>query len=249
MDPVQYVFRIDAFDPATLPMQRLAAYLSALARMFGHEEHTHFVGIEKGSAKLRAAVDPIDAPKVETRLHGVRIGTAPKDALAAKDQLEDLLANDNAIATLTVGGDDIVVLPFAGRTRKKPLNFPPFREDTSLDGTIVSIGGRDSSAHAILQDGETIHAGITMRRELAKELALLLYGEPVRLYGNGRFERLPDGDWKMSDFKVDRFERLDGNKIADVIIKARKTLGSQLRSADAVKQLLALRGNEEDESE
>ena len=97
MNPIEYVFRIDAFTPDTLPMARLAEYLAALAKMLGHPEHTHFIRVDEGSAKLVHKVDPVDAPKVESRLNNVRIGSAPKDAMAAKQTLEELLANDNAI--------------------------------------------------------------------------------------------------------------------------------------------------------
>ena len=61
MTPVEYVLRIDAFTPDTMPMARLAEYLGALARLLGHAEHTHFVRLEEGSAKLVHRVDAVDA--------------------------------------------------------------------------------------------------------------------------------------------------------------------------------------------
>lgn len=241
MKPVEYVFRIDVFQPETLPMARLAEYMAALARMFGHTEHTHFVGVEPGSAKLRTAVDPVDAPKVETRLNGVRIGDAPKDAIAGKLALENLLANDNAVATLTEGDTDRVVIPFIGRNRPKELSFPAFREDTSIDGVLVKIGGKDPSAHAILQDGDVFHVGVTMRRELARELAQLLYGPTIRMFGNGRFERQADGVWKMSDFRVDRYERLDDRAIGDALSAIRGVPGNRLMDADSYRDVAGIR--------
>lgn len=241
MKPVEYVFRIDVFQPETMPMARLAEYMAALAKMFGHAEHTHFVAVEKGSAKLRTAVDPVDAPKVEARLNGVRIGDAPKDAIAGKLALEDLLANDNAVATLTEGDTDRVVIPFIGRNRPKALTFPPFREDTSIDGVLVKIGGKDPSAHATLQDGDVFHVGVTMRRELARELAPLLYGPTIRMFGNGRFERQPDGVWKMSDFKVDRYERLDERPIGEALAVMRSVPGNRLMDAHSYRDIAAMR--------
>lgn len=244
MNPVEYVFRIDAFQPETLPMSRLAQYLAALARMLGHDDHIHFVGVEQGSAKLRAAVEPVDAPKVEARLNGVRVGDAPKEALAAKQALEDLLANDNAVGTLTEGADERVVLPFEGRNRRKLLTFAPFREETSIDGVIVSIGGRDSTAHAQLQDGDVLHVGVTMDRQLARELAKLLYGSPVRLFGNGRFERNDAGVWKMTDFRVDRHEVLNDASVREALDTVRSVAGSQLLAPNAYDQLAAQRNGE-----
>lgn len=245
MKPVEYVFRIDVFQPETMPMARLAEYMAALAKMFGHAEHTHFVAVEKGSAKLRTAVDPVDAPKVEARLNGVRIGDAPKDAIAGKLALEDLLANDNAVATLTEGDTARVVIPFIGRNRPKALTFPPFREDTSIDGVLVKIGGKDPSAHATLQDGDIFHVGVTMRRELARELAPLLYGPTIRMFGNGRFERQADGVWKMSDFKVDRYERLDDRPIGEALAGIRTVPGNRLMEEGSYRDVAAMRDEDD----
>ncbi|MBN8485160.1 MAG: hypothetical protein J0L50_10320 [Sphingomonadales bacterium] len=247
MDPVEYVFRIDVFTPDTLPMARLADYLAALARMLGHQENTHFVRLEKGSAKLVHKVEAVDVPKVEARLQSIRMGSAPKDALAAHKALDELLANDNAVGSLTEAKTDRVILPFIGRNRPKPLSFPPFREDTSLEGQVVSIGGRDSTAHATLQDGDIFHVGLSMKREVARDLAPLLYGPVVRLFGNGRFERQPDGVWKMHDFRVDRFEVLKECSISEALGQIRGATQNTLMSFDVYHQISKLRDDGEPE--
>ncbi|MBJ7527688.1 MAG: hypothetical protein JHD10_10705 [Sphingomonadaceae bacterium] len=241
MKPVEYVFSIDAFTPDTLPMARLAEYLVALSKMLGHAEHTHFVRLDKGSAMLVHKVDAVDAPKVEARLNNVRLGAAPKDALAARKTLDDLLANDNATGTLTEVASGRLVLPFEGRNRPKPLTFPPFREDTTIDGQVVSIGGRDSTAHAILQDGDTFHVNLTMKRDVARELAKRLYGTLVRLYGNGRFERQIDGIWKMHDFRVDRFEDLKEQPIVEALTDIRRITKDSLMSSNTYHDLMDIR--------
>lgn len=237
MEPVEYVFRIDSFTPDTLPMARLAEYLGTLAKLLGHTEHTHFVRVDSGSARLVHKVDAVDAPKVETRLGGVRIGQAPREALAAKQALDDMLAKDNADGELIEVATGRVVVPFEGRNRPKRLTFPPFREDTTIEGQIVNIGGRDSTAHAILQDGDVYHANVNMSRDIARDLAPLLYGPQVRLFGNGRFERQPDGFWKMLDFRVDRFEKLDDRVIADALARVRSLPGGGFAAPDAYHRL------------
>jgi hypothetical protein len=249
MRPVEYVFRIDVFTPDTLPMSRLAEYLAALARMIGHAEHTHFVRVEEGSAQLVHKVDAVDAPKVEARLNNVRLGQAPKEALRAHREIDDLLANDNALGLLTEKESGRVVVPFVGRNRPKPLVFPAFREDTAIQGQIVSIGGRDSTAHAILQDGEILHVNISMTRDVARELAPLLYGAVVRLYGNGRFERQPDGNWKMLDFKVDRYSKLDESLPKDILPAIRGIAGNRLMSPEAYWNMREIREGGEDDEE
>lgn len=247
MEPVEYVFRIDAFTPDTLPMARLAEYLAALAKLLGYPEHTHFVRLEKGSARLVHKVDPVDAPKVETRLDGIRVGAAPKEAINARHSLDDLLANDNATGTLTEGTTGRIVIPFAGRERPKPVTFPAFREDTSIDGQVVNIGGRDSMAHATLQDGDVFHTNLSMKREQARELGKLLYGPTVRLHGNGRFERQPDGVWRMLDFRVERIERLSDQPLGEALKVVRALPGNGLMNADAYHNVAAERGQGEDD--
>lgn len=233
MDPTEYVFRIDAFTPDSLPMSRLAEYLAALAKMIGHEDNTHFVSIEEGSAQLVHRVEAVDAPKVEARLNGIRTGSAPRDAEKARSHLDDLLANDNAIGSLTERRSGKVIVPFVGRNRPKPVQFPPFREDAAIQGQVVSIGGRDKTAHAILQDGDLTHTNLSMSREVARRLSPLLYGPLVRLHGNGRFERGSDGIWKMLDFRVQTFEEVDQKPIADALKDIRELEGNPLMQPDA----------------
>lgn len=245
MDPTDYVFRIDAFTPETLPMARLAEYLTQLAKLLGHAEHTHFVRVDPGSAQIVHRVDAVDAFKVETRLNGVRLGDAAKDALTARRALDDLLLNDNAIGTLTEAATGRVVVPFVGRNRPKLLGFPAFRQDASIDGQVVNIGGRDDTAHATLQDGDVFHANISMKRDLARQLAKLLYGPIIRLHGSGRFDRRPDGVWNILDFRVDRFETLDGKSLSDTVSALRAIAGNSLMNADAYMALADLRGFED----
>lgn len=249
MRPTEYVFRIDVFTPDTLPMGRLAEYLAALAKMIGHMEHTHFVRVDPGSAQLVHKVDAVDAPKVEARLNNVRLGNAPKDALKARKELDDMLANDNAVGTLSEVETGNVVLPFAGRNRPKPIIFPAFREDTAIQGQIVSIGGRDSTAHAILQDGDVVHVNLSMTREIARQLAPLLYGPVIRLHGNGRFERHTDGVWKMLDFKVDRYEKLDESLPKDFLGGLRTIQGNNLMLPSAYWAARSTRDDNDEGSE
>jgi hypothetical protein len=239
--PTEFTFLINELTPDTLPMARLAIYLAALAKLIGHDERTHFVGIEPGSVKLVHKVEAVDVPKVENRLYGVLTGNAPKEALAARQVLEDLLANDNADGSLFETGTGRVVIPFVGRNRPKPITFPPFREDTTIQGQIVSVGGKDSTAHAILQDGDVFHAHVSMKRDLARELAKLLYGPTVRLHGNGKFERQNDGVWKMLDFKVERFTLLDDKTVAETLAGLRQVPGNGLMKAESYREILKAR--------
>ena len=242
MDALEYVFRIDAFTPETLPMARLAEYLAALADLIGSRSSTHLLRIESGSARLVHSVAFEDAPKVQKRIHDVALAAGPKDAQRGFNALDELLANDNAVGQLIDPGGEVVI-PFPGRNRPKPLNFPGFRQDGAIEGVVVSIGGKDQSAHAILQDSGITYSGCTLSRDLARQLARYLYGPKIRLHGNGRWDRSADGVWKLGEFRVSEFEALDESALSVVLDDLRTIAGDELRD-DAPTELLKLRVQE-----
>ena len=62
MDPIEpptsYVFRMDCWEPGTLPVKRLAQYLEKLAVLFGEPESVHFVKLRPGSTRQFLKIDP-----------------------------------------------------------------------------------------------------------------------------------------------------------------------------------------------
>ncbi|PHY12974.1 hypothetical protein CSW58_08960 [Caulobacter sp. B11] len=238
--PNEYTFRIDAFTPDTLPMSRLAQYISALAELVGSKDATHFDRVFKGSAKLAWRVEDQDAPKVERRLLAIRTGQPAKDAERAFKSIDDMLAEDNAIAELMSPTGDVVI-PFPGRTRPKSLVFPAFTQAGSIDGQVVSIGGRDKSAHVILQDGPIAYSNIELKRDVARLLAPYLYGPKIRLFGSGRWERTLDGSWKLLRFSVDRYDVLDDTPLAEVIADIRSLSPALARDENVYDELMDLR--------
>lgn len=84
-----------------------------------------------------------------------------------------------------------------------------------------------------------------MPRELARGLGKLLYGPPLRMHGNGRFERQADGVWKMTDFRVDRVETLDGRPLHEVLDAVRSVPGNQLMRLTAYRDAAAQRDSGE----
>lgn len=245
MSSNEYTFRIDVFTPDTLPMARLAEYLAALADLIGHKESTHFARIEKGSARLVSRIEEQDAPKVQRRLEAVTSATPPQGTAKAFKSLDDMLAEDNAVGEV-IGPAGAVILPFPGRMRPKALTFPAFRQDGSIDGQIVNIGGRDKTAHVTLQDGGMTYTNIDLNRDVARELAKHLYGAKVRLCGSGRWERHPDGAWKLLAFTVDRYEVLDDAALGDVLADLRSIPGNGLLREGAYSDLMALRLGEDE---
>lgn len=242
----QFIFDIDAFTPDTIPMQRLAEYMLALSALIGQRESTHFVGVVAGSARLVSRLDPPAVPKAEARLNSVRSDgpQAPKDAVKAYNEIEAMLANDNAVGKL-IAPSGAVIIPFIGRNRPKPLAFPTFRQEGSIDGHIVRIGGQDSSAHAILQDGDVTYSGIKMPRKLARVLCAYLYGPKLRLHGSGRWQRTQEGAWLLRDFDVASHEILDDTPLTDLVASIRNDVIGSLGDVEAFERLADIRGGGE----
>lgn len=240
-----YRFHIDAYTPETIPMARLADYMAELARLLGQAESVHFERVEPGSTVLVQTIDAPATPKVQERLTSVVQGEGAKDARKAFAKIDDLLAADNAVGTLS-GGAESNVIRFPGRERPKPLDYGTIRQHTSVDGILVKIGGRDRTAHATLEDGNR-NWNCEMTRAMARELASYLYSTPLRFHGDGKWRRNADGVWHLEHFRVSHYDVLDDTGWFDTIAKLRAVEGADWRRLDDPLAALAeLRGQEDD---
>ncbi len=238
-----YKFKItDSWDPSTLPMQRLAEYMEEFAKILGERDHVHFEGVEPGSAVLAARVDAPAQSQVQERVRGLHAGTPFDDVRRAAQRLDDFLAADNAVGELSVDEDNVLVVAFAGRDRLKAVEFGPFREEGSLEGQIVSIGGRDETIHVHLREGTLVYSSLVTDVEMARRLAPHMFGPVVRVHGTGRWIRTGDGGWELKDFRITRFDVLEDTPLTQVVGKLRGVAGNEWdRVPDPVAFLLAER--------
>lgn len=242
-DRHEYRLRIDVFSVESLPMSRLAEYMTELARLLGEQERVHFSCLEPGSAVLVSSVEDPAAPKVGERLNKVREGHGPKDAMQAYKALDTLLAKDNAVASLT-SEDGAEIIAFPGRTRPKPIRYGPFREEGSLDGVVIRLGGRDESIPILLVDAEGAVYPCQTTVELSKQLAPYYRGATVRVYGSGKWVREENGSWTLQQFDITSFEVIDDTPLMDVVAKLRAVEGSEWGKDAALSDVLGLRREE-----
>jgi hypothetical protein len=215
-----YRFKIDAYSPETIPMERLAQYMAELATLLGEPKSVHFQRLTKGSTVLNARIDREATPKVADRVAGVRSGDATGEPMRAYKALNKLLRDDDAIGILRDDAPRGILIRFPGRelTQEK---FTSVRQHGSIDGIIVGIRGKDATAHVILQsEGQQISGCEIKDRGLAKQLAAK-YLEPVRLWGRGKWSRDADGVWHLEDFKVESFEALDDAPLSEALAQLR----------------------------
>lgn len=210
-----FIFRISSMTPETLPMARLVKYLDELVTLFGHKEHVHFLRVNKGSAAPAIHVDSAAQPKVRARLHLAGGPSAPIELSKSVAEINRLLREDNANAELRApGGAKVLVFP----GKKAPLDDEVVvAEAASIDGILVRLGGKDETAHAILEIEPGIFENFTLSRELARQIAPYLYGEDIRVFGKGRWKRSSEGAWSLVQFAADRFEEIGNGDLLETM--------------------------------
>lgn len=243
------VFYIDAYTPETIPMGKLAEYMADFAVLLGRENDVHFEQLLSGSTQLAARVAFEDVPKITTRLTDIRRGAPPKDAVRIFGEIDDRLANDNAIGRIFLERDEgadlrVDLLDFPGRTRPQLPSYGPFNETGSLDGILIAVGGTTSEIPVHLRSEETTFSECRTTRDLARSLAKHLF-EPMRVFGTGRWVREPNGNWSLKRFKIDRFEELETASLRDVVTRLRAVRGSGWENvADPLAELADLRNED-----
>lgn len=213
---------IDRFTPDTLPMARLAAYMREFAILLGAEERVHFSRLRKGSACLVAYPDEQAAPKVKARIEEVVDGTAPKEALKARREIDNLLAADNAVGHIAL--DDARIIEFPGRLRPTQEKIGPVRRASSIEGVIYQIGGRDETINVHLRGRDAdLRAEVSI--EMARRLAPYLLLGSVRLFGEGEWYRV-NGKWERHKFTAVEFVPLDTLSLPDALREMRQVFAN-----------------------
>jgi hypothetical protein len=238
----EYELHIDAFTPSTIPMARLAQYMSELAALLGNTENVHFTKVKKGSVGVVARVSHEAIPKVRIRLHNARDPNAPPDIRKSYRKIDDMLRADNAVGKLRRGTSNVVFFP--GRKAAASQRMGPFTEPATIDGKIVRIGGTDETAHALIEDSDGNVVSAECTREMAVELAPFLYRQPVRLVGNARWVRTENGEWEQLSFKAKEFSSLTASDLASAIGRLREMDSDWKHEADPLALLRKLRGDD-----
>ncbi len=235
----EFRFRISAYTPGTMPLGRLAEYLAELATMLGEDHAIHLVEVDEGSTVLVHKIDHEAVPKIRDRAAAIQAGRAPVTSMRSYKKVNHMLRDDNGAAALLEGVAEILEFP------GKRAVLPPFMtvsERGEIDGEVVRVGGIGDPVPVLLStEGHTV-SGCWARRSVAKPLAQRLF-EPVRLFGEGRWERSPEGQWSLISFRIDSFGQLEDEPLSETVNKLRAIPVDW--GEDPIADLLALRHGEE----
>jgi hypothetical protein len=236
----EYRFRIEAYTPDTLPMARLADYLTELANILGETPYVHFVRIEPGSNVIVHKINIEAAPKVKANAIAVKKGEGNVVQMRSYRRMNTMLREDNGRGVFAEKKDIEILFP--GIDEEK-VSFNSIRQYGKIDGEVIRIGGSKEIVPILLEvEGREI-SGCHAKRAIAKELAKNLF-EPVRLYGEGRWDRNDEGEWNLASFGVDRFDVLQESTLSKTVIALRALKGEW--GKDALHDLLESRHSKED---
>jgi hypothetical protein len=243
-EQVEYRFRIDAFSPDTMPMERLAEYMAELAKLLGSQQSVHFVRLEPGSTVLVEKIEHEAVPKVRDRVHGVKHRDAPEDAIRAYDTINRKLREDNGSASLETDVESQVskVIEFPGKNRTPLEKFDSIYQRGVVDGVLIRIGGRDETVPVYLEEGKKLHI-CNANRTVAKLLAPYLFAGALRASGEGKWNRDDFGNWVMERFTIHDFKQLDETPLREIVGNLRK-IESPFRSMkDPLGEIKKMRGD------
>ena len=219
----EYRFEIEAFSPETIPMARLAEYLTDLAVMLGNDKSVHFVRVDKGSTVPVIQVEYEAEPKIRERIRQIKHKEAPERALQAVASLDKRLAEDNGRGNL-IDPRGAKVLKFPGKDKGSMPIFGHINQPGVFQGVPIKVGGDNDPVPIHLKDGKNKFI-VLAKRSLAKDVANYLFTTVVRIEGMGRWVRTADGEWQMLTFTAHSVRPVDN---ADI-----KTNLAALRDIDA----------------
>ena len=241
-EATEYKFHINAFSPATMPLERLAEYLSYIARIMGEKDSVHFSHIERGSTTPVLRVDREAIPKVQDRIHMVRAGEGSSDSLTALHELNKRLAEDNANGEL-LDASNAKVLTFPGRDAAVYVPFGPIAQYGEFEGIPIRIGGERQNVPIHLQNGDETHIILAPRR-LAIGIAKHLFDSAIRVSGDGKWIRNRLGDWVMQSFMASDFQPLRNESLSESIVRLRSVPAEWKQHEDPLQELAELRSGD-----
>ena len=118
--------------------------------------------------------------------------------------------------------------------------YGPLSQPGQLQGVPISVGGKTADVNINLEDGKNVYY-CQATREIALQIAPLLFYQPIRVYGNGKYFRDADGQWEMRSFRVSHFETLDTRPLAETVERLRAVTRKTGLDKDIITKLAELR--------
>lgn len=237
-DLERFEFIVPGYTPETMPLDRLIEYLNQLMIILGNPSDLHLVEIKRSSTKPVLLARHDVAVKVRNRAREVWSGGGNDRSQTAFKRIRRMVAEDGGkSAVLQAKEGTIIEFPTVDLGEDQIVSA--VRQQTTISGTLIRIGGVAENAQLLIQDfsGEIV-SGCTAPRNLAPELGALIY-KPIVVHGVGSWCRSAQGKWELSRLHVQSFEPLEDLSIDQVLMEAEAATSNW--PDDVVDQLLAMR--------
>jgi len=234
-----YRLKIEGYSPETMPMKRLAEYISDIAVLFGEEPNVHLIAIEGSSTCPVFLVDWQAEPKVLDRIQKALNREGPEDAIHAIDNTNSRLKRDNRSATL-LNPADKPVIEFPGAKRPRVIEWPSINQAAELYGIPIMVGGRSDPVPVHLLDGETEWL-CSADRTKAIGIAQHLFTATLRVSGRGRWRKIETGEWTLERFLIDSYEPIRLASLDDTIRELRSIKAKWKELEDPLAEVEAIR--------
>jgi hypothetical protein len=239
-DLEHFKFTVPGYSPETMPLDRLMEYLNQLSIVLGSPSDLHLVRIERSSTRPVLAMRHDVAVKARYHAREVAEGGGSQRRREAFYTIRRMVAEDGGKPALLREPKGAVILKFPGVDTGLDQVIHAVRQPTSLQGTLVRIGGIGENAQILIQEmNGNIIAGCTATRPVAQEMARLIY-HSIKVSGIGTWHRNEDGKWSITRLHVQTFEALDESELEDVVAKLRAV--DVKWPEDSIEQLQAMRG-------
>lgn len=216
---------LNDLTPGHISLQRLAEYLHALGRLYGHENAVHFDSVNAGSAQLQSLVEEEAYPSIINQVREACSGVGSRRAVGGFERLSELMAEDHTGGSLRSGGEPVLEF-LVPKPDDEPLRLS---KPSSVQGRLYSVGGKDHTIPVRIEgaDLETLHCEASI--DIAERLGQFLF-KAVRVSGDGQWERKSDGSWRLMKLKITSFVQLEdiGFKEAVARLRAQRRLHANL---------------------
>jgi hypothetical protein len=236
----EYRFKIDAYTPETMPLERLAEYLKDLAVLFGENSSVHLIRIEKSSCVPVIRVDIEAEQKVRDNLDSVVRKDAPPERMRAAESIDERLRKDSAVGDV-IAPEGAKILAFPGRELVLPPTYGPFNQPGFIVGTPILVGGKNDPVPVHIEDQQGVTYDCLARRGVAREIAPYLFETVVRADGLGRWVRRPTGVWEMRKFTIHSVRPLKDEPLRDSVRRLRALPGKWKEMEDPLGELEDIR--------
>ena len=191
------------FTPTTLPMARLAEYLTDLAVLLGHKESIHLIKVEDGSAQPLFYYDVLEEGRIFARVRGAANGTGDPEAVEAFQKIDKRLRRDNGSARLVNGKADLADFP--GIRQEQQERYPKIRERRTIVGKLRRVGGRGDTIPIWIERADHKMFFCDTSEALSKRLSEF-YLQVIKVHGIGIYIRSENDEWEQDRFIIQSFD-------------------------------------------